>query len=229
MVVPGAQRVADELWLLAGWPRHACNAYVIGDVLLDARSRHGARSILRQIRQLPLRSHVLTHAHIDHMGSSHRICEELGLPLLCGEREVAVAQSGCRLGLEDKPWPVRLEHRLLAGPGHPVAGTLAEGDEVAGFTVLETPGHAPGHLSFWRESDRVLIVGDVVFNLRPSTGRRGLALAPKMMTPDPARNLRSARRLAALEPEIVCFGHGAPLYDGKRFQEFVATASYDAR
>jgi len=227
--VPGAERVANDLWLLRGRPRHIFNSYVMGDVLLDARSRHSARSILRQIRGLPLRAHVLTHAHIDHMGASHEICEELGLPLLCGEADVAVAESGCRLGLADKPWTVRLEHRLLAGPGHPVSDTLAEGDRIGGFEVLETPGHSPGHLAFWREEDRVLVLGDVLFNLRPTTGRRELLLAPAMMTPDPATNLASARRLAELEPEVICFGHGPPLRDPDRYQEFIAGASYDAR
>lgn len=226
--VPGAERVADGLWLLAGRPRRTFNAYVMGDVLLDARTRHATASILRQIRGLSLRAHVLTHAHIDHMGASHEICEALNLPLLCGEADVAVAESGCRLGLADKPWPVRIEHRLLAGPGHSVSETLKEGDQIAGFSVLETPGHSPGHLAFWREEDRVLVVGDVVFNKRPSTGRAGLLLAPAMMTPDPETNLASARRLSALEPEVICFGHGPPLRDPERFQEFIAGASYSS-
>jgi glyoxylase-like metal-dependent hydrolase (beta-lactamase superfamily II) len=226
--VPGAERVADGLWLLRGRPRHVVNAYVMGDVLLEARTRHAAASILRQVGGLPLRQHVLTHAHIDHMGASHEICAALDLPLLCGAADVAVAESGCRLGLEDKPAFVRIEHRLLAGPGHPVAGTLAEGDQIGGFNVLETPGHSPGHLSFWREEDRVLIVGDVLFNRRPPVGRPGLMLAAKLMTPDPAENLASARRLADLEPEVVCFGHGPPLRDPERFQHFIAAASYGA-
>jgi glyoxylase-like metal-dependent hydrolase (beta-lactamase superfamily II) len=68
---------------------------------------------------------------------------------------------------------------LTSGPGHPVAGTLAEGDEIGGLRVIEAPGHTPGHLA-------------------------------------------SARKLAALEPETVCFGHGPPLTGGEAFQRFVA-------
>lgn len=212
--------VADDVWLLAGLPGNVCNAYVIGDVLVDARTRHAARSILRQVRGLDLRAHALTHAHIDHMGASHRVCTELAVPLMCGEDDAALAESGCHLDLHSKPWPVRLEHRLLAGPGHAVATTLKEGDSVGGFTVIETPGHSAGHLSFWREGDRALIVGDVLFNLRPP-GRRRLMLAPDLLTPDPAANRESARRLAALRPEVICFGHGAPLYDGAHFRRRV--------
>jgi hydroxyacylglutathione hydrolase len=214
-----SERVADELLLLGGRPNHLFNVYVMGDVLVDAGTRHSASRILRQVRGLPLRSHALTHAHLDHMGSTHELCEKLGVPLLCGKADVATAESGGRNQLAEMPLPVRVEHRLLAGPGHPVSDTLGEGDRIAGFAVLEVPGHSPGHLAFWREQDRVLVLGDVVFNLP------ALRLPPALFTPDPATNLRSARRLAALEPEVVCFGHGPPLRDPERFQRFVANAA----
>lgn len=218
----GARRVADGVWLLTGWPRNAVNVYVVGNVLVDAGTRHAAERIRRQVRDVPLHAHVLTHGHMDHMGASHEICAELRLPLLCGARDVAAVESGGRAGLIDKPAPIRMQHRLIAGPGHPVGDTLGEGDEIAGFSVLEVPGHSPGHLAFWRESDRVLVLGDVLFNLRLPKLRAGLRLPPELLTADPERNLASARRLAALEPEIVCFGHGPPLFDGERLQQFVA-------
>ncbi len=50
-------------------------------------------------------------------------------------------------------------------PAHRVTRRLREGDEVAGFTVLDVPGHSPGHIALWREADRTLICGDVFFNL----------------------------------------------------------------
>jgi glyoxylase-like metal-dependent hydrolase (beta-lactamase superfamily II) len=129
----------------------------MGDVLVDSATRHATKRILRQVKGLPLRSHVLTHGHMDHMGAAHEVCEALDLPLICGEADVLAVESGARLGLENRPLPVRIEHRLIAGPGHPVTDTLKEGDRVAGFSVLEVPGHAPGHLAFWREEDRVLL------------------------------------------------------------------------
>jgi glyoxylase-like metal-dependent hydrolase (beta-lactamase superfamily II) len=54
------------------------------------------------------------------------------------------------------------------------------------------------------------------------TGLPGLHEPPEFFTPDVARNRESARRLAALEPALVCFGHGAPLRDTARFVDFVA-------
>jgi glyoxylase-like metal-dependent hydrolase (beta-lactamase superfamily II) len=221
----GAERVADGLWCLRGRPKDKVNVYVMGDVLLDSGTRHATKRILRQVKGLALGSHVLTHGHMDHMGAAHEVCEAFDLPLMCGELDVPAVESGARLGLGDRPLPVRIEHWLIAGPGHPVSGTLKEGDSVAGFSVLEVPGHAPGHLAFWREEDRVLVLGDVVYGLRVPSGRAGLQLPPNAFTPDPHQNLDSARRLAALEPAVICFGHGPPLYDGERFCEFVAGAT----
>ena len=51
----------------------------------------------------------------------------------------------------------KFSHRFFAGPAHPVARKLREGDEVGGFAVLETPGHCAGHVAYWRASDRTLI------------------------------------------------------------------------
>ena len=114
----------------------------------------------------------------------------------------------------------RFFDRVFTGPGHPVERQLEEGDEVGGFRVLDTPGHSAGHVSFWRESDRVLILGDVVFNMNIFTGTSGLREPKAYLTPDPVRNRESARRLAGLEPAVVCFGHGPPLRDTRRFVDF---------
>jgi glyoxylase-like metal-dependent hydrolase (beta-lactamase superfamily II) len=103
-----------------------------------------------------------------------------------------------------------------------VARALVEGDEVAGFTVLESPGHSRGQVAYWRESDRVLILGDVLNNMNVMTGVPGLHEPPTVFTPDPARNRQSARRLAELRPRVTCFGHGAPLRDPGRLQDFIA-------
>jgi hydroxyacylglutathione hydrolase len=119
-------------------------------------------------------------------------------------------------------WLNRLQQRFWTGPPHPVARALIEGDEVAGFTVLESPGHSPGQVAYWRESDRVLILGDVLNNMNLITAIPGLHEPPEVFTPDPARNRRSARRLAALRPQLTCFGHGPPLRDAGKLADFIA-------
>ena len=108
-----------------------------------------------------------------------------------------------------------------AGPGHPVARRLDEGDEIAGFRVLHVPGHSRGHVAYWRESDRVLVLGDVLNNMDVVTGLPGLRDPKPYFTNDPALNRRSAKRLAQLEPKLVMFGHGAPLRDTRKFVDFV--------
>lgn len=89
-----AEAVADGLWLLRGNPRHWLNVYVMGDVLVDAGTRHASRRILRAVHGTRLSAHVLTHAHMDHMGATNTICAELDLPLICGAGDVGSAASG---------------------------------------------------------------------------------------------------------------------------------------
>jgi glyoxylase-like metal-dependent hydrolase (beta-lactamase superfamily II) len=217
------KRLADGLYQLGGFPPNAINVYLAGDVLIDAATRHAGRRVMRQLAGHDVKAHALTHAHPDHQGASHEVCQKLGLPYWVGEGDVKAAESGDMVTPQpDHPMP-RLSQRAFAGPGHPVDRVLHEGDEVAGFAVLEAPGHSAGHLVFWRESDRVLIIGDVLFNVNPTTFWPGTLNEPAdHFTPDPPRNRDSARRLAKLEPALVCFGHGPPLRDTRKFTDFVA-------
>ncbi len=217
------RELAPDVHQLSGWPRNAINVYVAGDVLIDAATRQAQRRIMRQIAGRTIDAHALTHAHPDHQGSSHAVCERLEIPLWCGQGDVPAMETPGAIRNPKAPgWLNALQARMWTGPAHPVARALREGDEVAGFTVLETPGHAKGHVSYWRESDRVLIVGDVLGSMHFITGMPGLHLPPDVFTPDPARNRESARRLAELRPALACFGHGAPLRDPGKLADFVA-------
>jgi hydroxyacylglutathione hydrolase len=217
------RQLADEVQLLRGRPPNAINVYLVGDVLIDAATRQGEQRIMRELGGRKLSAHALTHAHPDHQGSSHAICERLQIPLWCGQGDVpAMETPGGVYDSQAPTWVNRLQRRFWTGPAHPVARALVEGDEVAGFTVLEVPGHARGHLAYWRESDRVLILGDVLNNVNVMTAIPGLHEPPDVFTPDPARNRQSARRLAALRPQLACFGHGPPLRDPGRLADFVA-------
>lgn len=213
------KQLAEGLHLLRGFPPNGINVYLMGDVIVDAATRHAGRRILKQVRGRPVSGHALTHAHPDHQGASKEICDTLGVPLWCGEGDADAMESG-DLGQLDH-WVNRLTNRSWAGPPHPVARRLREGDEVAGFQVLEVPGHSPGHVAYWREADRVLVLGDVLNNMNVATGIPGLREPPRIFTTDPARNRSSARRLAALNPALVCFGHGAPLRDPAKLARFV--------
>jgi glyoxylase-like metal-dependent hydrolase (beta-lactamase superfamily II) len=214
------KQLAEGLYQLRGFPPNAINVFLMGDVLVDAATRRSGRRILRQLRGHEVRAHALTHAHPDHQGASREVCETLGIPLWCGERDVHAMETR-DFGQSDV-WINRMIERAWAGPPRHVDRALNEGDEVAGFTVLDVPGHSPGHVAYWREADRTLVLGDVLNNMNVLTGVPGLHEPKLIFSVDPARNRESARRLAELEPALACFGHGPPLRDPRKLSEFVA-------
>lgn len=217
------RELAPGLFQLRGFPPNAINVYLIGDVLVDAATRRAGRRILRQLRGHPVTAHALTHAHPDHQGASREVCTTLGIPFWVGERDADAAEDPRLIEARQADVLVnRLANRFWTGPGHPVDRRLQEGDEVAGFTVLDVPGHSDGHVAFWRESDGVLVLGDVLNNMDVVTGLPGLREPKWFFTPDPVRNRESIRKLAALEPTLACFGHGAPLRDPAALREFAA-------
>ena len=219
--------LADDLYILDGFPPYAINVYLMGDVLVDAGSRHAVKRIHKQLRGRTVSTHALTHAHGDHQGSSHEICDALRLPLWCGEHDAEAVEDG-RIRDRMPSHPINtLIGKVFPGPGHPVARRLQEGDEVAGFQVLNTPGHSAGHISFWRESDRTLICGDVFTTMDVVTGLPGLREPKSFFTPDPVRNRDSMRRLAALEPALMCVGHGRPWRNPVKLGAFVARLPRD--
>jgi len=216
------RELAPGVRQLSGMPPNAINVYLIGDVLLDAGTRRAERRIMRQLDGQEVNAHALTHAHPDHQGSSHAICTRLGIPLWCGQGDIPAMEVPGGVAASQPPGMLnRMQQRFWTGPPHPVSRALIEGDEVAGFTILESPGHSPGQVAYWRESDRVLILGDVLNNMNVITGIPGLHEPPSFFTADPARNRVSARRLAALRPALTCFGHGAPLRDPGKLADFV--------
>ena len=217
------RELADGVWQLSGFPPNAINVFVIGDVLIDASSRYATRRIMRQIDGMPITAHALTHAHPDHQGASHAVCERLGIPFWVGAADADAAEDPTLIG-ERQPnaFLAQFFYKTLTGPGHPVDRKLSEGDEVAGFQILHVPGHSAGHLAFWRESDRVLIAGDVFNTADPLTLIPGLRMPKDAFTPDPAQNRRSAKRLAELEPSLLLVGHGPPFRDPAQLAEFGA-------
>jgi hydroxyacylglutathione hydrolase len=217
------KQLADGVWHLntVVLP-NAVNAYLLEDVLIDAGTRQSRRGILRQLRGHEVSTHALTHVHPDHQGSSHAVCEALGIPFWVPEHDADAAENPDLIGERQPQHPIaRFYVRIFAGPGHLVDRKLHEGDDVARFKVLDAPGHSAGHVVFWRESDGVLVIGDVLVNMDQLTTIPGLHEPKPYLTPDPAENRRSAKKLAALEPRLVLFGHGAPLRDTKKFVDFV--------
>ncbi len=221
------EHIAQDLSCLPSTPAHSFNVYLMGDVLVDAGTRHARRRIMRELGGHVPSAHALTHGHADHQGASAALCDELGLELWCPAGDADAVETGDLRGGIPLNLVTRAQLRWWAGPAHPVARRLREGDEVGGFTVLDTPGHSPGHVSFWRAADRVLVAGDALFGRHPVTGRPGLHEPPDGFTLDPTANRAAIRRLAALEPAVVCFGHGPPLRDPAALPAFAAALPAD--
>ena len=199
---------------LRGLPPNTINCYLVGSVLVDAGTPGARRRILRELRGIDVDTHVVTHAHPDHFGSSHAVCEALGVSLWTGDNDAEAIETATPVSAAGRV--PALMSKMKMPPAHPVARRLREGDDVAGFTVLDVPGHSPGHIALWRESDRTLVCGDVFFNL-PKLGA-----PPGFLTVDPPRNRESMRRLADLRPALVLFGHGPPLRDPERLARAAA-------
>jgi glyoxylase-like metal-dependent hydrolase (beta-lactamase superfamily II) len=206
--------LAPGLRLLPSRPAHAFNVYVAGGTIVDAATRHAERRILRDVAGLAITAHAVTHGHSDHQGASAALVARLGVPFWAPAAEAAALRSGDDEQLAPQNAITRWQARHWRGPGLAVDRELREGDALdAGFVALETPGHSPGHVSYWREEDRTLIAGDVLFGRHPVTGRPGLHEPPARFTVDPARNRASIRRVAELRPALMVFGHGRPHRD----------------
>jgi len=83
-----------------------------------------------------------------------------------------------------------------------------------GWRWIHTPGHSPGHISFFRDRDRAMIVGDAFVTTRPESAYATIVQSPELHGPpryftiDWKAAAESVKRLAALEPELVICGHG---------------------
>jgi hydroxyacylglutathione hydrolase len=213
--------VTPGVRILRGRPPNG-NSYLLGDVLVDSATRPGTKRLLAALRGERIDAHALSHVHPPPQGASAAMCRAFGVEAWCGAGDAKVLASGRIVDAQPDRVFNRFQQRFFAGPGVPVGRVLREGDDVAGFAVLEVPGHSPGHLAFWREADRTLMLGDVITNENVWLGVPGLHEPPRVFTPDPAQNRDSARRLAALDPVLILFAHGPPLRDPDKFKRFVA-------
>ncbi len=215
------RQLAPGVWRLDEFPRPLINVYLAEDVLIDAGRTWDAGRIRKQTAGLDLSLLALTHVHPDHQGSAKAICEERGIPLACHEDDVDAMEGRRPVAATSHPL-AELYARLWAGPPCKVDRVLHEGDEVAGFRVVHAPGHARGEVIFFRESDRVAICGDVIRNISYLTLRARLDEPPADLTPDPAENRRSIRKLADLNPSLILPGHGPAVSDIAAFERFVS-------
>jgi glyoxylase-like metal-dependent hydrolase (beta-lactamase superfamily II) len=232
------EKVADGVWLLRGDFRRSMNIYFLEDgdgvVQFDAGTK-GMRKAARAAAERlgGVKRVVLGHAHADHRGTA----PYMGAPVFCHPDEVADAESSASItpymDLSKLPVaPVRWIYPFLLrrwdGGAVKIAGTVSEGDEVAGFRVIHFPGHTPGLIGLWRESDRLALVSDIVYlvdSARLKALPQGEASVPHpAWSRNHAMAKESVRKLAALEPKVVGAGHDEPLR-GENLRETLERAA----
>lgn len=208
---------ADWVLVDAGWPRQA------EAIRIAARLVFGDR---------PPSSIVLTHFHPDHSGGVPQLLRTWDAPVLVHPDELPFARGGydpsnahpldrfvvapiLRLIPVDRVEAAR-ERTSLEGaavaydPAAPLPG-LPE------WRCIPTPGHTRGHAAYYRESDGVLLTGDAVLTINTNNpvdlvrGHHDVFAPPRITTWNWARAQDSRRSLLALQPSVICSGHGPVL------------------
>jgi hydroxyacylglutathione hydrolase len=227
-VASGAEPIAEGVWVVrGGFPGKVMNVYLVrdGDGVLayDAGIKAMVDAVAAAAASLGgLTRIVLSHGHADHRG----VAPYLGVPVLCHADARADAEGSAGLDYFDqsklKPYArVAYPYLLRMWDGGPVeiAGTVAAGNDVAGFEVVDLPGHAPGLIGLWRESDGLALVSDCFYTLDPQTGRHGPPrVAHEAFNHDTEQARASIRKLAALEPAAAWPGHAGPVTGDVRAQ-----------
>jgi len=188
-----------------GLPKHR-------EIILKAASQAGRKA--EEVKHI-----LLTHHHADHTGSLAELMGATNAKAYSHPLDAAIVR-----GEKPAPGPNReiLAGRILGPLMARVTPKLQpvdalqetnDGDEVpaaGGIKAIHTPGHTAGHLAFlWPQNGGVLFAGDAagnIFGLGPPISALGA-----MFTEDAAGAKESFRKLAALEFDIACFGHGRPI------------------
>ena len=231
-------------WLQTGRGITESNVYFVASgsswVLIDAAWPWCAQLIKQSAESVfganaPPAAILLTHDHLDHAGSALELARRWGCPVYVHPDELPFVAPGDLSTLERCANPLdrwvilpllramprrRVESMLSDTRLKEVTRAFDPDASVPGLPEWEcipTPGHMPGHVSFFRESDRVLIAGDAVSTVNLNS-LRDFALQKQKLSGPPyitTWNWRAAKdsvaALARLEPRVIAGGHGIPM------------------
>jgi len=130
-----------------------------GYTLIDANLKGSEQEILAAAGDVPIRRILLTHPHVDHVGSVDALMAKVsGLELLASERSIPILNIPPDLSL--RPGEVGPIRRGTPGIASKVTRTVAEGEQVGSLLVIDSPGHIHGHQAFLDNRDGTLYAGD---------------------------------------------------------------------
>ncbi|MNJ46272.1 putative metallo-hydrolase YflN [compost metagenome] len=200
-------------------------------VLVDAGMPMSANEIISAVEERfgvnrRPKAIILTHGHFDHVGGVIELVKHWGVPVYAHQMEMPFL-TGQKSYPEPDPTveggmvakmspmfpnePINLGNHVQALPSD---GTVPH---MPGFRWIHTPGHAPGHISLFKENNRALIAGDAFVTVKQEylykvfTQEQEISGPPRYLTTDWEAAKKSVVKLAALKPEVAITGHGLPM------------------
>ena len=218
-------KVADGIYQVDGVN---CNVYLVEDgdklILIDTGLPRSDKKILKAIEELgrkptDVSTIVITHFHIDHVGSLKKVKEETNAKVAVHEADAPYVA-----GTKTPPKPKNLMIKALssvmkAAPVTPDI-VLKEGDKIGRLTVVYTPGHSEGSISLFDPERKVMFVGDAV---RFVDGK--IQGPSERFTLDQAKGKESIAKISSFDFDVMLSGHGETLSPGasQKIKEFYAT------
>ena len=228
-------------------PTGIANCYIVGTaemwVLVDAGTHGNSKNILKAVdehigSEIPPAAIVLTHGHFDHAGSARDLAEHWGVEIYAHRKEIPFVDGTSKYPPPDPTVGGFMSQviRLLPNKKMNVGRNLRELSVgrlpwLPEWEILETPGHTPGHVSFFRSTDGTLIAGDAFCTVNQNSMRATLSQRQQVSGPPPYYTCdwqaaeRSVKRLAELRPKVLAAGHGIPMRGAQAATQLRALAN----
>lgn len=212
IVLYGEPQMKDFVLIDAGMPKSA------DEIISVVEERYGSKSRPKAI--------ILTHGHFDHVGGIIELIERWGVPVyahtleipfLSGKQNYPEPDPTVNNGLVAKMSPIFPNEAINLGGNLKVLPSDGSVPFMAGFRWIHTPGHSPGHISLFREKDKVLIAGDAFVTVKQEslykviTQTKEISGPPQYFTTDWSDARASIEKLAILKPSVAITGHGLPM------------------